>query len=710
MTVGIIGLADAAAASIEQVGAKAQVLGRLMRAGFDVPNGFVVAPDIDLDEVDLSARVDALGDVRLAVRSSGAAEDGTEASLAGMYRTVLDVDAGSMVAAVAEVRDSAQDGQPIPVIVQAMVDPVCAGVCFTADPVTGDRAKTIVTATRGLADRLVSGLVPGDEWQVVSGRAKPVRAPEGVLRRRLVRSVASVASDIAEELGSPQDVEWAWDGERIWVVQARPITALPPDVDWTPPVPGIYHRSLRLGEWLPEPVTPLCESWLLTRMERQIHLYLWELIGQVAPEPHHVIVNGWYFYSLNWMPAPGVALWRNLVSIVPRLPKNWRNAAGMFPQTIRFAPATFEDTWRDEILPRYREAVARAEQRVDEMAHHELMAMIDELADHAGRYFGSIAVVAGSAYKWEAQLAKFWRRHLKGALGGSHMILLQGLEQADVTSQTPRLESLDWWKEPFPPAPPPRDVEHLLSEREATERRAVEYLEGSPRKLSKYLDLLRGTQRLMPIREEQLSQLSVGWPVMRRAVLHIGEELATSGVIESADDVFFLTRSEMAAMVEDPGDMRNEVATRRRERSFAKKLVPPMAVGRRPLIAKYLFEMSSRIQGAEPSDTALLRGTPASAGRATGRVRVIHNASQFETFQQGEILVAPLTAPAWTDLFDRAAAVVTDVGSALAHASIIAREYGIPAVVGCGDATSRLRDGQIVTVDGSTGNVEPAEG
>lgn len=68
--------------------------------------------------------------------------------------------------------------------------------------------------------------------------------------------------------------------------------------------------------------------------------------------------------------------------------------------------------------------------------------------------------------------------------------------------------------------------------------------------------------------------------------------------------------------------------------------------------------------------------------------------------------MAPLTAPAWTTLFDRAAAVVTDIGSALAHASIIAREYGIPAVVGCGDATRRLRDGQLVTVDGSTGNVE----
>jgi pyruvate,water dikinase len=101
-------------------------------------------------------------------------------------------------------------------------------------------------------------------------------------------------------------------------------------------------------------------------------------------------------------------------------------------------------------------------------------------------------------------------------------------------------------------------------------------------------------------------------------------------------------------------------------------------------------------------------GVPASPGRVTGLVRVIRGPDEFDQLQPGEILVAPVTAPAWTPLFARAAAVVTDVGSAAAHASIIAREYGIPAVVGCGDATSRLPTGVRVTVDGSTGNVEPA--
>ena len=114
--------------------------------------------------------------------------------------------------------------------------------------------------------------------------------------------------------------------------------------------------------------------------------------------------------------------------------------------------------------------------------------------------------------------------------------------------------------------------------------------------------------------------------------------------------------------------------------------------------------------GAAPSDSALVSGIPASAGRASGSVRVIRGPDEFADLQPGEILVAPLTAPAWTPLFSLAAGVVTDVGSAAAHASIIAREYGIPAVVGCGDATSRLKTGMRVTVDGTTGNVESIEG
>ena len=104
-------------------------------------------------------------------------------------------------------------------------------------------------------------------------------------------------------------------------------------------------------------------------------------------------------------------------------------------------------------------------------------------------------------------------------------------------------------------------------------------------------------------------------------------------------------------------------------------------------------------------DVDAIVGIPASGGRATGPVRVLHSIDDFERIQIGDVLVAPMTAPAWTPLFDRLAAIVTNTGGVAAHASIVAREYGLPAVVGTTDATRRLRDGEMVEVDGSAGIV-----
>ena len=104
-----------------------------------------------------------------------------------------------------------------------------------------------------------------------------------------------------------------------------------------------------------------------------------------------------------------------------------------------------------------------------------------------------------------------------------------------------------------------------------------------------------------------------------------------------------------------------------------------------------------------------MTGSPGSAGKVEGFVRFIENPSDGENLQTGEILVAVQTDIAWTLLFPRAAAIVTDVGAALSHAAIVARELGIPAVVGCGNATMRLNTGDKVHVDGSTGVVEILE-
>lgn len=250
----------------------------------------------------------------------------------------------------------------------------------------------------------------------------------------------------------------------------------------------------------------------------------------------------------------------------------------------------------------------------------------------------------------------------------------------------------------------------LLDTRRAAEEAAFTALAESPRRLRAFRRLLADAQHLVPVREEQVAELTLAWPVMRRAVWRIGEALTARGMLAGPEDIFFMTRDEvLVALSSDAHAARVDVAGRRSAWAEQSHLVPPLVVGRLNPVLRKLFEGMSRVLGARPSATAIVTGTPASAGRATGTVRVIRGPEHFDELEPGEILVARLTAPAWTPLFTRAAAVVTDVGSPAAHASIIAREYGIPAVVGCGDATARLRTGMRVTVDGGTGNVEPAD-
>ncbi len=296
-------------------------------------------------------------------------------------------------------------------------------------------------------------------------------------------------------------------------------------------------------------------------------------------------------------------------------------------------------------------------------------------------------------------LAQFYRRHLAPSLGGSHLPLARGLRAVGrsearghrVARLVARADAASRRR-----ASRCRDHARVVEARQAAEAAALAALASSPRRLRAFRRLLADAQHLVPIREEQIEELTIAWPVMRRAVLRIGEALAERGVIANADDVFFLTRAEaLAALDGEPRRQPVDVPAAARRCALEQARSGAAAAGRpREPDAPAVWDSFPRLIGARPSDAApSFRASPASAGRATGTVRVIRGPEEFDQLQAGEILVAPLTAPAWTPLFTRAAAVVTDVGSAAAHASIIAREYGIPAVVGCGDATARLRRG-----------------
>jgi phosphohistidine swiveling domain-containing protein len=219
--------------------------------------------------------------------------------------------------------------------------------------------------------------------------------------------------------------------------------------------------------------------------------------------------------------------------------------------------------------------------------------------------------------------------------------------------------------------------------------------------------MLQVSQRYAVIREQQADEFTLAWPVLRACATRLGQHLADLGAIQQPDDVYFCTRNEVTSTLADrisgqiPGiDERREIWQRQRQ------LAAPLTLGHpAPLIGDVIDRTVQQARyGAAAAEGAML-GHPASTGRATGPVRIVYGPQDFAAFSDGEVLVAKTTAPAWTPLFARAAAVVTDSGSLAAHASLVAREYGIPAVVGTGDATHRLPTGQIITVDGTAGTV-----
>lgn len=246
----LVPLADAGA----RCGAKAANLGRLLRAGFAVPDGFVIDdPHADGWEDELAPALRRLGGGPFAVRSSALGEDGPEASYAGQLHTTLDVATPARVAGAVRrtavsggseraAAYAARTGHPapavVPVIVQVMVRAEAAGAAFTRHPVTG-AGQVLIEGTEGLADRLVDGTVTPERWTVEGGVATGPRGA-AALTARQAREVAEVARRIEESFGRPQDVEWAIAGDRLWVLQARPITAVPRAVPRAVPdaVPG----------------------------------------------------------------------------------------------------------------------------------------------------------------------------------------------------------------------------------------------------------------------------------------------------------------------------------------------------------------------------------------------------------------------------------------------------------------------------------------
>lgn len=214
---------------------------------------------------------------------------------------------------------------------------------------------------------------------------------------------------------------------------------------------------------------------------------------------------------------------------------------------------------------------------------------------------------------------------------------------------------------------------------------------------------LRRARQLCGLRELPKFYIVMALAEMHRQLTAVGAELAGTGTVAAAGDVFFLDFDELRVGLRG-ADLKGIVASRRRlyDVELRRRRVPRLLLSDGTDVEAAMMAAASALPRTAAPDR--LSGTPASAGTATGKVRVVMDPIGAH-LEPGEILVAPSTDPGWTPLFMTAGALVMEMGGVISHGAVVAREYGIPAVVGAADATLRLHDGQTVTVDGAAGTV-----
>jgi pyruvate,water dikinase len=215
---------------------------------------------------------------------------------------------------------------------------------------------------------------------------------------------------------------------------------------------------------------------------------------------------------------------------------------------------------------------------------------------------------------------------------------------------------------------------------------------------------LHWAQSVAPVREDALADVGLAWPQARRMLTEIGRRLQQAGVINKPDDVFWLQRSEID---EGLGSLAEQVEQRKQLWRGQRRATPPQLLPKGGWGDMFRNWMPA---ASEEQTGDLIKGVGASAGTITAPGRVLGGPQDFGLMQPGDVLVASITTPAWTSLFAMASGVVTDIGGPLSHSSIVAREYGIPAVLGTAVATRRIRSGQLIQVDGDAGTVRLLDG
>ena len=217
------------------------------------------------------------------------------------------------------------------------------------------------------------------------------------------QAVADLARAVADRYGRPQDIEWAIDHDgRLWLLQARPMTALPEPASWTAPGPGLWMRNFRLGEWLPEAVTPLFATWLLPVLEEGYLDGMHATVGVRVPF-RYALVNGWY-YNAPPIPSPRLlarVLWQGRGRAVKVLFNALIRVSRDPAAADRAVLSDLDRQWREVHLPAYRRLVADAEAEATTATPDRLAQLVDQLGRRPGSTCGTWRSSAGRRGRWK---------------------------------------------------------------------------------------------------------------------------------------------------------------------------------------------------------------------------------------------------------------------------------------------------------------------
>jgi len=777
------------AISNEAVGGKAEGLVRLLNYGFDVPRGFVVMgarsgrlPD------DLDAHYARIGAGRVAVRSSAIGEDSGDASFAGQYETVLNVEGSEPLRVAIEdclrslenaralaYRDE-QTGQreaQMNIVVQRMVDARAAGVLFTAHPVNARRDQIVIDAVTGLGEALVSGRATPDHWLVArdgSVLERELQGDEPILSDAELTRLADGALRAETRYGAPLDMEWAidQDGQLRWL-QARPITQLPADPNEldTTPNPDDVYTWCNIGEMMPGAVTPLTFSVTARGIDLGMQ-WAYRRMGAKVPHSEGLRYVGMYFGHLFL----NLSNLSELASAVAGSSKS--------QMCIALCGRDIEEVTEPEPEPAWRRAfngaryfsllVSAAKHRNDLDAlvaglnlpergsASQLYRAIDENLPQIWRAYelhllssssaGALSpILLGVLAKGEDPTQEH-HAEVAGMLAGA-----KNVESADIAEGVERLIDLlvvqEGAKEAFAKADPEAALAWLCSnEAGEASREFGHYLDRHGHRAVRELELRQkgwavdpaplisslqsglrarlelgarqrpatGLQaeahdhpilrRLLPLahaairtREHTKSALVAVTTAFKHAYRSLGSQMTEEGWLPDQDAVFFLTHQELGDLLRGRQELADLAVPRRR-----------VIDHQMPLHFPEVFRDRPEPLGLEPvtnGDGALV-GKPVSRGKVTGRARVVETLEQAAALEAGEILIAPITDVGWTPYFGLIAGLATDVGSAVSHGAVVAREYGLPAVVNLRVATTSIQTGDLVTLDGDRGTLTRA--